>query len=84
MEGERSVNSPLNVASLTILGIGAICFGKDVVAKEYTVAGVHMAEELGLIGEHRKGVKDFNYVSRDTLSLLSYVAWGAFNFTAYV
>ena len=65
-----------------ILGLSTICFGKDMLAKEYMIGGIRMAEELLLIGEHPQAIWQFNNESKDTLSLLCYVAWGAFNFSS--
>lgn len=82
LEGERSVSNPLNVASLMVLAISTICFGKDVLAKGYLADGIRMAEGMGLLGGQRQAVEYFGGASKDMLSMLCYAAWGAFNFSS--
>ncbi|KAF2723687.1 hypothetical protein K431DRAFT_325169 [Polychaeton citri CBS 116435] len=61
--------------------LSTICFGEDRRAKQYMVAGIRMGEQLHLIGEDRHNAGQFGDLSVDKLSMLTYVAWGAFNFS---
>lgn len=67
-----------------ILAIGTICFGRDRLSKEYMVAGIRMGEQLGLIGEQRKDARQYNTLSHEMRSMLTFVGWGAFNLSTSV
>lgn len=82
LETEKSNDTALNVASLMILGISTICFGKDALAKTLTAAGVQMAERLGLMGDGRLTREQFQSRSREERSMMTFAAWGAFNFSS--
>lgn len=82
LDAEMVNDDALNVASLMILGISTICFGEDKLAKGFTMKGVQMAERLGLMGEQRRTMDQFENTPPDTLSMLKFAAWGAFNFSA--
>jgi hypothetical protein len=84
LDAEINNNTALNVASLMILTIGTICFGRDKFAKKCMAAGIRMGEELSLIGERRQSSEEFSSLSPDALSMLAYVAWGAFNLSTLV
>lgn len=76
---ERSSDSLLNTASLMILSLGSICFGKDRFATNYMADGLRMAERLHLLGENRHSVEQMGSLSRDEVAMAKFVAWGAFN-----
>lgn len=74
----------LTVASLAILSISMICFGKDDPAKKYMSACIRMGEALHLFGTERYSNDRFEHLSADAMHMLSYVSWGAFNVSTYV
>ena len=79
--GEKNSASTLTVASLMILAIGGICFGMDKTAQTYLASGVQVAQQLGLMGAQRCTAQQLTASLSMPLSMLEYVAWGAFNFS---
>jgi hypothetical protein len=79
LDAERNNKHELNVASLMVLTIGSICFGKDKLAQDFMINGIRMGEELCLMGEQRRNALSFGGLSTEKLSMLGHVAWGAFN-----
>lgn len=65
------------------LTLGCLCFGMDSLAKEFMEAGIRMAEALRLVGPNRARDNDFDLPS-DKMSMLRFVAWGAFNLSTWV
>ena len=76
-----SSQSDLTLASLAILSISMICFGRDELAKTYISACIRMGEDTHLIGIGRYKPEQFDPMDPDAMAMLSYVAWGAFNFS---
>jgi len=61
-----------------------ITFGKDDLAKSYMALCIRMGEDMHLYGSKRYGLEQFDGLSASDASMLSYVAWGAFNVSGYV
>ena len=84
LEADQTSPSDLTVASLAILSISIITFGKDDMAKEYMTLCIRMGEDLHLYGSGRYRLEQFGRLSASEASMLSYVAWGGFNVSGYV
>lgn len=61
-----------------------ITFGKDDLAKSYMALCIRMGEDMHLYGNARFRLEQFDGLSASDASMLSYVAWGAFNVSGYV
>lgn len=79
LEAEQTSPTDLTVASLAILTISMICFGKDDLAKKYMAACIRTGVELHLFGTKRHDIDQFGQLPAGTTSMHSYAAWGAFN-----
>jgi hypothetical protein len=62
-----------------IMSLSTICSGKDKFAKRYMSIGIEMGEHLGLFGEQRRTPEQCLAMPETQSSMLSFVAWGAFN-----
>jgi len=79
LEADQASPTDLTVASLAILSISMITFGKDALAKEYMALCIRMGEEMHMYGGDRYKIDQFSPISTEEASMLSHVAWGAFN-----
>lgn len=61
-----------------------ITFGNDDMARKYMTMCIRMGEDMHLYGGARHRLDQFYDLSASEASMLSYVAWGAFNVSGYV
>jgi len=62
-----------------MLTISMITFGKDDLAKSYMALCIRMGEDMHMYGSERYRIDQFDHSSPSEASMLSCVAWGAFN-----
>ena len=84
LEADQASLSDLTVASLAILSISMVTFGNDDMARKYMAMCIRMGEDMHFYGDARYKLDQFYDLSASEASMLSYVAWGAFNISGYV